>query len=271
MRNFLIASIARAFVGLLCAATLAGSASPALAVANPNAIQWSAPPVAFVTSLYVGVLGRAPESAAVVAAWAKQVDGTFTSRLRVFSQFIGSPEYRGKYGAAGAQGKFHLWQNYCPQGPFDRYRVAVDMPVTDRGIWRAVNNNVSLNYGLALAGYRQAAFPYQRCPAQPGAPAGPPAGSGAGAGTGTGTGQGQAALPPGGSSTGVNLRGGDYRNFTLPSSNPALCQQACAADAKCRAWTYVNPGVQGKLAHCWLKHTVPRATREACCVSGVVR
>jgi hypothetical protein len=68
---------------------------------------------------------------------------------------------------------------------------------------------------------------------------------------------------------GINRRGGDYHSFDLPAARPELCQEACARDSRCRAWTYVNPGVQGPAPRCWLKSTVPAATRETCCTSGV--
>ena len=63
--------------------------------------------------------------------------------------------------------------------------------------------------------------------------------------------------------------GQDYRSFDLSSPDPALCQGACASEARCKAWTYVKPGVQGATARCWLKDTAPPATRNDCCVSGV--
>lgn len=67
----------------------------------------------------------------------------------------------------------------------------------------------------------------------------------------------------------VNLPGMDYRNFSLPSPDPKLCEQACSEDPKCMAFTYVKPGVQGREARCWLKSAVPGAVRDSCCVSGV--
>lgn len=63
--------------------------------------------------------------------------------------------------------------------------------------------------------------------------------------------------------------GQDYRSFDLPSPDPALCQAACGREERCKAFTYVKPGYQGKSARCWLKHSVPRASSGACCVSGV--
>jgi len=61
----------------------------------------------------------------------------------------------------------------------------------------------------------------------------------------------------------------DYRSFDLPAADPKLCQDACAGEANCRAFTYVRPGVQGPGARCWLKSSVPNPVSNNCCVSGV--
>lgn len=63
--------------------------------------------------------------------------------------------------------------------------------------------------------------------------------------------------------------GSDYSNFNLPSATPDLCLAACAKDANCKAYTYVNPGVQGSSARCWLKNAVPAAKSSTCCTTGV--
>ena len=52
---------------------------------------------------------------------------------------------------------------------------------------------------------------------------------------------------------GVNLPGADYSNFVVEWADPTQCQNACRSDAKCAAWTYVQPGRQGQQARCWLK------------------
>jgi NACalpha-BTF3-like transcription factor len=70
---------------------------------------------------------------------------------------------------------------------------------------------------------------------------------------------------------GVNLYGADYFNFSVAAAEPKLCQDACRSDAKCAAWTYVQPGVQGTTPRCWLKSHVPLASKNACCSSGVER
>jgi hypothetical protein len=63
--------------------------------------------------------------------------------------------------------------------------------------------------------------------------------------------------------------GMDYRSIELPSSDWHLCQAECDADARCRAWTFVKPGHQGRNARCWLKTGVPEPRPGDCCVSGV--
>lgn len=69
----------------------------------------------------------------------------------------------------------------------------------------------------------------------------------------------------------VDRPGSDYRNFDLTRPDPALCRTACESDQpKCRAFTYVHPGVQGPKARCWLKSTVPTARKNANVVSGIV-
>jgi len=69
---------------------------------------------------------------------------------------------------------------------------------------------------------------------------------------------------------GTDRPGGDYRNFNLDRSDYRLCQTECNRDARCRAWTYVRPGVQDPThARCWLKSTVPNKAPSSCCDSGV--
>jgi hypothetical protein len=69
--------------------------------------------------------------------------------------------------------------------------------------------------------------------------------------------------------TDTNRAGSDYDNFDLPKADPNLCADACEEDRKCRAYTYVKPGVQGNNARCWLKDSAPRKTTDDCCISGV--
>jgi hypothetical protein len=65
---------------------------------------------------------------------------------------------------------------------------------------------------------------------------------------------------------GFNLPGSDYDNFS--ASSAMLCTQTCAGDPRCRAWTWVKPGIQEPSGHCWLKVRVPNLVRDSCCDSG---
>lgn len=67
----------------------------------------------------------------------------------------------------------------------------------------------------------------------------------------------------------TNRAGSDYRDFDLPAPSPETCQTACMDEPACVAFTYVNPGVQGPSARCWLKNVVAAPTPDTCCVSGV--
>jgi hypothetical protein len=69
--------------------------------------------------------------------------------------------------------------------------------------------------------------------------------------------------------TGVDRPGGDYRSFDVGDASAATCRRACGEDRRCRAYTFVRLGVQGKLARCWLKDSVPKPRAGACCDSGV--
>lgn len=69
---------------------------------------------------------------------------------------------------------------------------------------------------------------------------------------------------------GIDRPGLDYGSFDLAAADPALCRNACAADPKCMAWTYVKPDtIQGPRPRCWLKYGVPQPRSHSCCVSGV--
>jgi PAN domain len=69
----------------------------------------------------------------------------------------------------------------------------------------------------------------------------------------------------------TNRPGQDYKSFELTDANPELCQKACADDPRCKAFTYVKPGGQGPRAMCWLKSSIPAASKSDCCVSGAKR
>ena len=66
----------------------------------------------------------------------------------------------------------------------------------------------------------------------------------------------------------VDRPGSDYRSFDLSTPSPEMCQSACMNEPQCVAFTYVNPGVQGPNARCWLKNMVPQPVPQTCCVSG---
>ena len=69
---------------------------------------------------------------------------------------------------------------------------------------------------------------------------------------------------------GIDRPGNDYTSFDLQFANPAQCAARCSGEAQCQVWTFVQPGVQGTLARCWLKNAVPPATTAAAfAVSGV--
>jgi hypothetical protein len=70
-------------------------------------------------------------------------------------------------------------------------------------------------------------------------------------------------------SVGTDRPGMDFRNFDLSSANWQDCYDACVEDSRCEAWTYVQPGIQGSQARCWLKNGVPAAQSNSCCISGV--
>lgn len=78
-----------------------------------------------------------------------------------------------------------------------------------------------------------------------------------------------AAILIGPGHAGVDRPGSDIANMALPAANPTMCQQQCADNASCRAWTYVNPGVQGPQARCYLKGSMPLEVANACCTSGI--
>jgi hypothetical protein len=67
----------------------------------------------------------------------------------------------------------------------------------------------------------------------------------------------------------VDRPGSDYRSFDLVTPRPEECRDTCLVEPQCVAFTYVNPGVQGSSARCWLKNGVPPSTPNACCLSGV--
>jgi hypothetical protein len=67
----------------------------------------------------------------------------------------------------------------------------------------------------------------------------------------------------------TNLPGGDYRTVDMRGSDPSACKALCDREQQCRAWTLVKPDQDGGRSYCWLKDSVPAATREECCISGI--
>ncbi|HEY7370897.1 MAG TPA: PAN domain-containing protein [Polyangia bacterium] len=66
----------------------------------------------------------------------------------------------------------------------------------------------------------------------------------------------------------VNRPGSDYRSFEMVTPSPETCQATCMNEPQCMAFTYMNPGVQGPNARCWLKSAAPPPINDGCCVSG---
>lgn len=66
----------------------------------------------------------------------------------------------------------------------------------------------------------------------------------------------------------VDYWGGDYRDFRVDSRDPTVCAEACADERRCRAYTFVPPGRWGAEGRCWLKDTLPAASRVEGLVSG---
>ena len=62
--------------------------------------------------------------------------------------------------------------------------------------------------------------------------------------------------------------GADYKDF--PADKPEVCQEACADDPDCKAFTYSRPDIiEGTRGRCYLKSAVPEPVGDDCCVSGV--
>jgi PAN domain len=62
--------------------------------------------------------------------------------------------------------------------------------------------------------------------------------------------------------------GGDYLFFDINTDHIEDCEDACKADTKCAAWTYVKPGALRPHAVCALKTVIPAISDNVCCVSG---
>jgi hypothetical protein len=82
----------------------------------------------------------------------------------------------------------------------------------------------------------------------------------------------RAGNPEGNLEYAIDRFGGDFRNIELPADPTGkACADACQADPKCRAFTYVRPGYIGQSARCFLKDRITKPRRKPCCISGVVR
>jgi len=66
----------------------------------------------------------------------------------------------------------------------------------------------------------------------------------------------------------VDRPGSDFQILWL-RGGPEGCQAACAQHPLCRSYTYVRPGIPGRLEGCWLKNGIPPPVADGCCVSGV--
>jgi hypothetical protein len=67
---------------------------------------------------------------------------------------------------------------------------------------------------------------------------------------------------------GLNRYGNDYREASLAKACPEFCEEACAADNRCAAWTFVKPGGLGPSARCFLKNPAPPTRSDPNTVSG---
>jgi hypothetical protein len=64
----------------------------------------------------------------------------------------------------------------------------------------------------------------------------------------------------------TNLPGSDYASFPAPSA--FVCRNTCGGEPRCKAYTWVKPGIQGPSGVCWLKHSEPDIVSDGCCDSG---
>ena len=65
--------------------------------------------------------------------------------------------------------------------------------------------------------------------------------------------------------------GGDYRNFALDGARPNQCIAECNRDDRCRAYTYVPPGVHSPAARCWLKERINEPRQQNGMIAGAKR
>lgn len=68
----------------------------------------------------------------------------------------------------------------------------------------------------------------------------------------------------------VDRPGFDYTHFAV-AADPRICRDACATDKRCKSFSYVQPGLQGPSAVCWLKSGAPAPGPAAGVTSGMKR
>lgn len=124
---------------------LVAAALNARGVPRPEAIVWNGVPRTFVTSLYIGVLGRQPENQRVVTEWAAQVNNTPNSRHRVFWAFINSPEYQGSSWARQTR-EYNVYRRYIMQSDSYTYSVSKGPLGADN-----VHHSGPYSFGVAMA------------------------------------------------------------------------------------------------------------------------
>jgi len=142
-------SLLRVLLFLAFVISTIGWAGHAEAIQNPGAILWQASPSVFVDSLYRGVLGRAPESQAVVNTWAGQVTGDPATRKRVFWAFVSSPEYQAIFQPSGPR-TWSIWSRSDPR----EFVAAEHNP--GGAYWHHVEGNLYQLWARALLGWYQA-------------------------------------------------------------------------------------------------------------------
>ena len=69
---------------------------------------------------------------------------------------------------------------------------------------------------------------------------------------------------------GLNMPGQDYSLLVMKENRWELCRRACKDETQCRAWTFVNTGVQGPVPYCWLKQGSSPGHYDPNTVSGIV-
>jgi hypothetical protein len=71
-------------------------------------------------------------------------------------------------------------------------------------------------------------------------------------------------VPASAAESGQARLGDDYAQLHIGGDDWHPCEQECTSDASCKSWTFITA-----LGQCRLKHSVPPAIANTCCVSGV--